>query len=65
MQQADKRVVRDEYAELALKQFEHIVAMQRDVLEFARGERSILIRKVYLAKFFADVKEQLQTQLAR
>lgn len=65
MQQADKREVRDEYAELALKQFEHIVAMQRDVLEFARGEKSILIRKVYLAKFFADVKEQLQTQLAR
>jgi K+-sensing histidine kinase KdpD len=65
MQQADKREVRDEYAELALKQFEHIVAMQRDVLEFARGEKSILIRKVYLAKFFADVREQLQTQLAR
>jgi len=65
MQQADKREVRDEYAELALKQFENIVAMQRDVLEFARGERTLLIRKVYLAKFFADIKEQLQTQLAR
>lgn len=65
MQQADKRNVRDEYAELCLKQFEHIVAMQRDVLEFARGEKSILIRKVYLAKFFGDVKEQLQTSLAR
>lgn len=62
---ADKRSVREEYAEQALKQFEHIGAMQRDVLEFARGEKSILIRKVYLAKFFADVKEQLQTQLAR
>jgi signal transduction histidine kinase len=65
MQQADKREVRDEYAELALKQFEHIVAMQRDVLEFARGEKSILIRKVYLAKFFAEVREQLQMHLAR
>jgi signal transduction histidine kinase len=65
MQHADKRAVRDEYAELALKQFEHIVAMQRDVLEFARGEKSILIRKVYLAKFFGEVKEQLQMQLAR
>lgn len=62
---ADKRSVREEYADQALKQFEHIGAMQRDVLEFARGEKSILIRKVYLAKFFADVKEQLQTQLAR
>lgn len=65
MQQADKREVRDEYAELALKQFDHIGAMQRDVLEFARGEKNVLIRKVYLAKFFSEVKEQLQTQLAR
>jgi len=65
MQAADKRDVREEYAELALKQFEHIGAMQRDVLEFARGEKNVLIRKVYLAKFFGDVKEQLQMQLAR
>jgi len=65
MQQADKREVRAEYAELALKQFEHIGAMQRDVLEFARGEKNVLVRKVYLAKFFGDVKEQLEMQLAR
>jgi signal transduction histidine kinase/putative methionine-R-sulfoxide reductase with GAF domain len=65
MQAADKRALRDEYAELALQQFEHIGAMQRDILEFARGERNTLVRKVYLSKFFGDVKEQLQTQLAR
>jgi signal transduction histidine kinase/putative methionine-R-sulfoxide reductase with GAF domain len=65
MQHADKSDVRAEYAELALKQFDHIGAMQRDVLEFARGEKNVLIRKVYLAKFFGDVKEQLQMQLAR
>jgi signal transduction histidine kinase len=65
MQQADKRQVRDELAEMSLKQFEHIVAMQRDVLEFARGEKSLFIRKVYLASFFGDVREQLQTELAR
>ncbi|MCL2724262.1 MAG: GAF domain-containing protein [Polyangiaceae bacterium] len=65
MAAADKRAVREEYAELALTQFDHIGAMQRDVLEFARGEKSILIRKVYLAKFFAEIKEQLQTELAR
>jgi signal transduction histidine kinase len=65
MVQADKRALREEYGELALKQFEHIGAMQRDVLEFARGERTTFTRKVYLAKFFADMKEQLQTQLAR
>ena len=65
MQAADKREVREEYAELALRQFDHIGAMQRDVLEFARGEKNVLIRKVYLAQFFADVREQLQMQLAR
>jgi signal transduction histidine kinase/putative methionine-R-sulfoxide reductase with GAF domain len=65
MQTADKRALRDEYTELALKQFEHIGAMQRDILEFARGERNTLVRKVYLSKFFGDVKEQLTTQLAR
>jgi K+-sensing histidine kinase KdpD len=65
MQQTDDREQRDEYAELALRQFDHIVAMQRDVLEFARGEKSVLVRKVYLAKFFEDVREQLQTELAR
>lgn len=65
MQHADKRDVREEYAELALRQFDHIGAMQRDVLEFARGEKNVLIRKVYLAKFFGEVKEALQMQLAR
>jgi signal transduction histidine kinase len=65
MAQADKRDLREEYAELALRQFEHIGSMQRDILEFARGERSTLVRKVYLAKFFGDLKEQLQLQLAR
>jgi signal transduction histidine kinase len=65
MQAADKRAQREEYAELALKQFEHIGAMQRDILEFARGERNTLVRKVYLNKFFGDVREQLETQLAR
>jgi signal transduction histidine kinase len=33
--------------------------MQREVLEFARGERSILVRKVYLTRFFEDIEKQL------
>ncbi|MBX3233753.1 MAG: GAF domain-containing protein [Labilithrix sp.] len=66
MKIADKRPLRDEYAELALKQFEHIGSMMRDVLEFARGERNLLVRKVYLNKFFGtEVREQLTTQLAK
>lgn len=66
MQQADKRDLRDEFAGLALKQFEHIGSMTREVLEFARGERNLLVRKVYLSKFFGqEVREQLTTQLAK
>ncbi len=64
MQAAESKDQREEFAELILKQFDHISAMQRDVLEFARGEKSVLVRKVYLAKFFADVKAQLEGQLA-
>jgi signal transduction histidine kinase len=30
------------------------------VLEFARGEKSIFIRRVYLAKFFDEVRTQLE-----
>jgi signal transduction histidine kinase/putative methionine-R-sulfoxide reductase with GAF domain len=65
MAAAKNQSTRDEYAELALKQFDHIGAMQRDILEFARGERNTLVRKVYLSKFFSELKEQLQTPLAR
>ncbi len=60
MQTAESQALRDEYAEQVQKQFDHVSAMQREVLEFARGEKSILIRKVYLAKFFDDVKKQLE-----
>src|SRR6185503_2330670 len=37
---------RHEFAEEVLKQFDVITSMQREVLEFARGERNIFIRKV-------------------
>src|SRR5262249_33229592 len=52
MTTCDDRDQRDTYAESILKQFDHIASMQREVLEFARGEKSVLVRKVYLQKFF-------------
>ncbi len=54
---------RQDHAKLILKQFDLLSAMQREVLEFARGERSILVRKVYLMKFFEDLEKQLQREL--
>ena len=65
MQGAESQQKRNEYAEAVLKQFDHIAAMQREVLEFARGERNVLVRKVYLEKFFGDVEAQLTPQLSR
>jgi signal transduction histidine kinase/putative methionine-R-sulfoxide reductase with GAF domain len=65
MQGSNDAEQRERYAELVLRQFDLIGAMQREVLEFARGEKSVLIRKVYLQKFFDDVREQLESELAR
>ncbi len=65
MQAAESKKKRAEYAEAALKQFDHISAMQREVLEFARGERNVLVRKVYLQKFFDEVRANVEPQLKR
>ncbi len=65
MQDADSQSQREHYAQLALKQFDLMGGMQREVLEFARGERSILVRKVYLQKFFEDVRTQIEAELRR
>jgi signal transduction histidine kinase/putative methionine-R-sulfoxide reductase with GAF domain len=65
MQSADSKKKRAEYAEAALKQFDHISAMQREVLEFARGERNVLVRKVYLQKFFEEVRAAVEPQMKR
>jgi K+-sensing histidine kinase KdpD len=65
MQVAADAPQRSKYAELILRQFDLIGAMQREVLEFARGEKSVLVRKVYLQNFFEDVRVQLESDLAR
>lgn len=59
MADTDEAEKRAEFAEEVLRQFDQLTAMQREVLEFARGERNIFIRKVYLKKFFADITRQL------
>jgi signal transduction histidine kinase/putative methionine-R-sulfoxide reductase with GAF domain len=64
MKKAESPEKRGQYAEQILKQFEHIQTMQREVLEFARGQKTILVRKVYLQKFWSDVREQLEKGFA-
>jgi signal transduction histidine kinase/putative methionine-R-sulfoxide reductase with GAF domain len=64
MADSDDRQVRAEYSEEILKQFDLLAAMQREVLEFARGEKTVFVRKVYLNKFFADVRRQLALEIS-
>jgi signal transduction histidine kinase len=65
MQSSKDASQRREFGGLILKQFDHIGAMQREVLEFARGEKNVLVRKVYVQKFFEDVRTQLEGDLAK
>jgi signal transduction histidine kinase len=65
MQSSTDAAQRRKFGDLVLKQFDLIGAMQREVLEFARGEKTILVRKVYVQKFFDDVRAQLEGELAR
>jgi signal transduction histidine kinase/putative methionine-R-sulfoxide reductase with GAF domain len=65
MEESGNAAERQKFAELILRQFDHIGAMQREVLEFARGEKRVLLRKVYVQKFFDDVRDQLEADLAK
>ena len=64
MAQIDDGGQRDAYVEQILKQFDLMSAMTREVLAFARGESNVLIRKVYLHKFLAELHRQLERELA-
>jgi signal transduction histidine kinase/putative methionine-R-sulfoxide reductase with GAF domain len=63
MAEASETKKRHEYAEEVLKQFDVLTGMQREVLEFARGERTLFVRRVYLHKFFGDLRRQLELEL--
>jgi len=64
MTQEKAKEDRERYSEAVLRQLEHVNAMAREVLAFARGESGILARKVYVHKFVEDVKELLSRELS-
>lgn len=59
----EQRSVRQEHAEQILQQFDVLTAMQREVLDFARGKTSIFVRRVYLRKFFAELERQIRLEI--
>jgi len=63
MEVSDDPALRGEYAATINEQFEFIASMQRDLLAYARGEKSVLIRKVYLFQFFDQLAKQLERHL--
>ncbi len=63
--ETDDLAQRKELAGAIVRQFDHIGAMQKEVLEFARGERSLLSRRVYLGPFFSEIESHLRAEIAR
>ncbi len=51
---------RRQYGEKILRQIDFINSMARETLAFARGDRGLWVRKVYLSTFFEDLLEQLK-----
>jgi signal transduction histidine kinase len=64
MAQSDEADQRNHYAELILKQFDLMSAMTREVLSFARGDSTLLIRKVYLQKWTQEAQQHLERELS-
>ncbi|MCA3013903.1 MAG: GAF domain-containing sensor histidine kinase [Myxococcaceae bacterium] len=50
---------RREMSTAVLAQLDHVAAMQKETLAFARGEKSVLLRRVYLHVFMKELEEQL------
>lgn len=65
MAEEEDPAVRRELKDRIKRQVERLSAMTGETLAFARGERTLWIRKVYLAKFFDDLVETLREDLAQ
>jgi len=59
----DDPTARAEHAKLIAKQFDAIGAMQREILQFARGERTTFVRRVYLSSFFGEARTHIEREL--
>ncbi|MCC7110274.1 MAG: GAF domain-containing protein [Deltaproteobacteria bacterium] len=56
----DDATERQQNAETVLKNCDQMTAMIKELLQFVRGESSILIRKVYLQPFMAEVEDMVR-----
>ncbi len=63
--QEDDEEKRRELAASVKRQVQLLTTMMGETLAFAKGERRILIRRVYLHKFFEELADQLKIELAQ
>jgi signal transduction histidine kinase len=54
---------RRDYSARISRALEHMEGMTHEVLSFARGQREVLVAKVYLDKFIAEVREMLEPEV--
>jgi K+-sensing histidine kinase KdpD len=52
-------------SKIILAQLDHLNTMTRETLAFAKGETTVLLRKVYLHVFLKEIGEQLAQEFAR
>jgi signal transduction histidine kinase len=64
MAQIEDGEQREAYVEQILRQFDLMSGMTREVLQFARGETAVLVRKVYMHRFIDELVTQLNHALA-
>ncbi|MBI3185099.1 MAG: GAF domain-containing protein [Myxococcales bacterium] len=65
MAEDDEKEQRRNYAAVVQKQIDHIGGMTRETLAFAKGERELFLRKIYLQNFVKEVEEYLRRDFER
>jgi signal transduction histidine kinase len=63
MARSDDKTARENYARDVRKQVEVMNSMTKDLLSFARGNHTVLVRKVYVHRFMEKMKEHLEQEM--
>ena len=63
MAETDDQDLREQYAEIGMKQFAQINELTHELLMFARGDTNILLRNVFIHQFMDKVRELLHAEL--
>lgn len=64
MAACDDAEQRQQYVAHILRQFELMSGMTREVLAFSRGDADLVVRKVYMHRFFPELRAQLEAAVA-